>query len=918
MNKTLFFLAFFFACSFGSFAQEMKITGVVHDSTGTAPLPNTIAMAVRVKDSLLLGFTRSDENGKFTMPKFPVDTFQLIFDHPDYDDKSYFIFGHSENDEIHIPSVKMPTKTQQLEGVVIYANKNPIYYNGDTLVYVADSFNVHQNAVAEDLLKKLPGIEVDKDGKIKAQGEDVAKVLVDGDEFFGSDPTVATKNLGAEGIESVQIYEQEDENSDNDEKVKVLDLKMKDEFKKGYFGRISGASDFSLTPINGKVGTNPFYEGELLLNRFNGDMKVSVFGLITNTPKANFGWGDANKFGLDNENAGQFWEDRTQNSSGIPETLKTGFYYRNKLGKKKNTEIGLNYSYYNTRLNSYSASQTQLLTGDSTFITDDSTHSFSQTQTHRVFFDLESKLDKFTTIYFEPSFKYDLQNKNSSDITQYLKRDGTQTLNTTIGNENKSKGLRLDADFGIERKFKKKKRLLEFDYEFRYNNNDTRSKLLSRTLQMINPAFNDTIDQSKDNLNNDMMNRAELTYNEPLSKKWRIELRYRYTNQQGNQNLNTNSFDGTNYTIFEPIYSNKFKNNRNEHLGGVKFKFESKKHKIQLGANLRNIDIVNNNLISNSDIKQNITSVLPNFQYRFKPSRSTGLNVNYRTYSSAPSLSALQPVLNNSNPNSIRVGNPDLKPNYVHNMNVHFNSWNALSGSYTYAGLWASYTQDGFVNANAYDSLGRNISKTVNEDGNANLNLYAGGKYFVFKRIISLRPNLNVGYNRYTSFVNTKRNTTNNLHLGGELKLGFEWDSLNIEIVGGYTQNLPSSSISSFANAPYSTQRYGIEFEWQLPKGFRIETDATYTINSNRAAGFNAKPLIWNAEISKSFLKTENLVLSVIARDILNQNINNQRTVTGNSITDNRTQLISRYFLLKLTWRFNNNKTKETDDEGFF
>lgn len=875
-------------------------------------------MAIRVKDSVLLGFTRSDENGKFTMPPFPADTFQLVFDHPNYDDKDYYIFGNKDNLEINIPSVKMPAKTQKIEEVVIYANKNPIYYNGDTLVYVADSFKVHQNAVAEDLLKKLPGIEVDKDGKIKAGGEDVAKVLVDGDEFFGSDPTVATKNLGAEGIESVQVYEKEDENSDNDEKIKVLDLKMKDDFKKGYFGRISGASDFSLTPINGKIGTNPFYEGELLLNRFDGDMKISVFGLITNTPTANFGWGDASKFGLDNEGAGQFWEDRSQNTSGIPQTLKTGFYYRDKLGKKKKTEIGVNYSYYNTRLNAYSASQTQLLTGDSTFVTDDSTSTFTQSQTHRVFFDLESKLSKKTTLYFEPTFKYDLENKNSADITQYLRRDGTQTLNTTIDNESKSKGLRLDADFGIEHKFKKKKRLLEFDYRFKYNNNDTRSKLLSRTINNLSPLFNDTIDQSKDNLNNDMMNRATLTYNEPLSKKWRIQLRYRYTNDQGNQDLRTNSFDGMNYADFEPIYSNNFKNNRNEHMGGVIFKFESKKHEVRFGAYVRNIDIINNNLISGNDIKQNITNVLPEASYRFKPSRSTGLRINYRTFSSAPSLSSLQPVLDNSNPNNIRIGNPDLKPNYVHQMNIDFNSWSALKGSFKYAGLWGTYTQDGFVNSNFYDTLGRNVSQTVNADGNINLNAWGGGKFFVFKRIISLQPNLNANYNRYTSFINNERNITNNIGLGGNLELEFEWDSLNIALTGGYQQSLPSSSISSIANSPYSRQEYGLEIEWQLPKGFRIETDAKYTINSNRAAGFNATPFIWNAEISKSFLKTENLVLSIIARDILNQNINNQRTVTGNSITDNRTQLISRYFLLKLTWRFNNNKTKEEDEDGFF
>jgi hypothetical protein len=183
----------------------MKITGIVYDSTGTTPLKNALAMAVRVKDSLLLGFARSDEQGKFTLTHFAPDTFSLLIEHPKFDNKTYYIFGHQENWEIDIPKIIMSIRAKQLEDVVIYANKSPIYYKGDTLVYVADSFQVGENAVVEDLLKKLPGVKVDKDGKITSQGKSISQVLVDGDEFFGSDPTIATKNLAAKGVESVKV-----------------------------------------------------------------------------------------------------------------------------------------------------------------------------------------------------------------------------------------------------------------------------------------------------------------------------------------------------------------------------------------------------------------------------------------------------------------------------------------------------------------------------------------------------------------------------------------------------------------------------------------------------------------------------------------------------------------------------------------
>ena len=286
------FVLFFLLCNFSLNAQNMKVTGTVFDTTGTRTLPQAMVMAVRVRDSLLLSFTRTNSKGEFTLTNFKTDTFSLVISHPNFDDKTYYIFGNKDNFFIDIPVVKMPAKLQNIEEVVIYANKNPIYFKGDTLVYVADSFKVNENAVVEDLLKKLPGLKVDKEGKITSQGKEIGQVLVDGDEFFGSDPTIATKNLGAKGVESVQVYEKKNENAKEgeEETIQVLNLKLKDDAKKGYFGKVSGASDFGLE--NKK---KPFYEGELLLNKFDKAQKISVFALGANTPRSNFKFGDMAK-----------------------------------------------------------------------------------------------------------------------------------------------------------------------------------------------------------------------------------------------------------------------------------------------------------------------------------------------------------------------------------------------------------------------------------------------------------------------------------------------------------------------------------------------------------------------------------------------------------------------------------------------
>ena len=190
-------LYFIFFLIFSSHAQQMKVTGSVFDTSGTKPLENAGVMAVRMKDSVLIKYTRTNTKGEFILSGFPVDTFTLYVEHPSFDTKSYFIFGSKTNDEIDIPIVALNGKSKQLKEVIVYANKNPIYFKGDTLVYIADSFKVGENAVVEDLLKKLPGIKVDENGTITSQGLQISQVLVDGDEFFGSDPTIATRNLGA-------------------------------------------------------------------------------------------------------------------------------------------------------------------------------------------------------------------------------------------------------------------------------------------------------------------------------------------------------------------------------------------------------------------------------------------------------------------------------------------------------------------------------------------------------------------------------------------------------------------------------------------------------------------------------------------------------------------------------------------------
>lgn len=926
--KSLLLLASFLVTSL-AWSQEMNVKGTVYDTTGIKPVENAVAMAVRMRDSVLLGFTRSDKNGRFELRGFPVDTFALTIDHPNFDEKVYYILGHADNKEIVIPSITMPTEMQDIEEVVIYAYKDPIYYKGDTLVYVADSFATHEGAVVEDLLKKLPGLSVDKEGKITSQGQQISKVLVDGDEFFGSDPTIATKNLGADGIDQVQVYEKENEDGigGSDEKIKVLDLKLKEEAKKGYFGRISGASDFALTPIgsNNEIGTNPFYEGELLLNKFNGSQKISIFALGTNTPRSNFGWGDMKKFGLENEEVGgNRWNpDAGSNTSGVPQTLMAGIYYSDKIGKEKNTKIGFNYSYYNNYLDATSASRSQYFLTDTSYVTDDSTRNITESQSHRINFELETKIDSLTTFSIKPAIRFDQGKTTNTDISQFFNTNNAQTLGTFVESINDSKGYSINGYARLNRKFIKPKRELEVRYDLSFDDNQTDGSLNSRTDFYSTSTLTDSLTQAKINDNGNANHYGTFTYIEPIGKNFKLEMEYLYQYGFSDQNrvtLDRNSSSGL-FVDTNTVFSNIFDNTRQQHRLGLGLVYETSKHEVSGTIRVRNIGIENVNRITNNVINQSVTNFLPQFRYSFKPSMSRRVNVNYETSSTQPSINDLQPVPDNTNPNRIQEGNANLVPNYMHSINVGFNNWSALSGRYIYAGAYASLTNDAFSTETDYDQFGRTVSRTVNVDGNVSSFLYSGAGIPILDRKIEFRPELNGSFNRFTNFILGEQNVTNNFGITPGLNIDFRFfgDSVELGINSSYSFNNAVSSLNG-TTTPYSIENYGGYAKWVLPKGWIIGTDATLTRNVqlNDAEGFfNTKYFVLNAEISKKFLKTQNLIVSLIGNDILNQNINARREINGNIVTDYRTTIISRYFLLKATLRFNNRKAKEDDFRMF-
>lgn len=909
MQKITF--ALFFLLSFSALrAQNIKLKGNVADTAAKQGLSNVLLMAIKFTDSTLINFTRSNSEGLFKPIVIPVDTYIVILSHPSFSDKTYLVVPNKNDSVFNFKNVVLPPKSVTLNEVEVVAYRDKSYYKGDTLVFTADSFKTQANATVEDLLKKLPGVRVDAKGKITIQGKQVDQVLVDGDEFFGSDPTVATRNLNAASIENVQVYDKKNESAEEGsaETLKVVNLQMKEDAKKGYFGKVSGATDFQ-----------KFYENELMANRFKGNRKISVFGIFANTPKQSFGWNDADKYGLTGEVPWEFdeenntWNSRDQGGTGIPQTLRTGIYYNENIGKK--TKINTDYTFSRNVLESGTETNTQFFLEDTSYTTSTVLNSRQQNMSHNFNFAISQKLDSLTELRIVPKIKYTTLSKNSLQTDRFISEEGELTRQTQIQNDTKSETTDANVIFNINRSFMKKDRKLSFTYQPVYSNSDYSTQLKTRLTYYKNQLPDSSANQNRTQNSSKMEHNINLLYTEPITKKFKTQVNYGFTNNQNSNNRKTFDFGGEGYDRFNPALSNNFENKRVINRAGLKLIYDVKKYKVSIGSNYRNIQQENLNVTTNQKLYLTVNNILPNANFVYRFSQSSNLDLSYSTSSQQPDIMQMQPVVDNSDPNRISIGNPGLKPTFSNNLNLNYYFYKGISDVNLYLGSNAGKTDNQISYSTTYDSLGRAVTQPVNVNGNYNANMYIGGGHPLFKRFMKVYYNFNGNFNNSVSLVNGAKNISQNTSLGPNITLEKDHDQFNIRISGNYNYNLPKSDISVQSNQPYYS--YGLEgnLSIKFPQKITLNADGNYTNNGNRTPGYNINFIILNASLDKKFLKNENLIVSVIANDILNQNISNQRYINSNQIVDTKTNIIRRYFLLKVLFKFNSQKIKDDEDD---
>jgi len=900
--RNIIFLLFLSIPAFLS-AQKHSIKGLIKD-TDNNDLVGAVVVALNPKDSVMLNFSVTESDGSFVIPDLNKGNVKLQITYIGYGTLEKLVEVTENVKVLDLGTIVMNQEGKMLDAVTISAEFIPIKVTKDTLEFNADAFKTQPNALVEDLLKKLPGVEVDADGTIKVKGEEVKAVTVDGKEFFGKDPKMATRNLPANAIKKVQVFDKKSKNAeftgvDDGLEESTINLELKEDKKNGYFGNVMAG-----------VGTDSRYEGKTMLNRFGPKTQLSFIGSLNNLNNSGLNVSDyvsmsgGGQSGMRNMNFDSGVPiSFGQNNSGETNSITTGINLNHDFGKKNK----INFSYYLTQsgtdLRQNSLTNSFLPSGN--LLSNKFSTSNSDNLNHNFYTVTELKLDSTS----EMTITGNLGVRGNESIGG--QQDSTfsaenQLLNKNLQDrDNNSDALSYSISANYRKKLKKAGRTFTLNAGTGVSDSDTKNQILSSVFGrdlLLNPEA--SVFQDQEQISNNSNYNFGVNFTEPLSKTVFLVLNGSIRNNK--TDLIKDFFDlspeNTDLRSFNEELSRTFDNSFLYKTLGTTIRFNKEKYSFNVGANYQNSSLTGLPSIGEK-IDRSFQYVLPNFNLELDKIR---VRINYSTSVREPSMDQLQPIVDNSDPLNLYQGNPNLVPEFRHNMRLTYNFFDQFNFRSLFANVRFGYTKNRITTSSFFDPvlfirtqtpLNTESEKTMS----GNVSYSSPLNKIKAKYRVSLNSSLTSGINYINAIENNIDRWTNGINLSLENKSKNRFD-MSISSRFNYTQNIYKKNEN--LNTEFLNQTYEGYFAWFAGKGWTVDTRMEYNIYGQGSFDESTKVKLWQSSLSKGFMDNK-LTAKFRVFDILNQNQGVNRNASETFISESISNTIGRYYMLSFTYTLN-------------
>ena len=889
--------------AFGLSAQNVQISGTVTDSTG-APMPAVSLVLMTVEDSLMSSFGLSKDDGSFTLKAEKPGSYLVQYNYVGFTTAWQAIEVKENSSQLELEPMVLYPSSEVLPYVEISAERNPIRFSRDTVEYDAKAFQVNPEDVVEDLLEQMPGIEVESDGTVKAHGETVENVLVDGKEFFGKDTRIATKNLPAEAVDKVQVYDQKSDMAEftgveDGQDERTINLNLKEDYKDGYFGRADAG-----------YGTEGRYEGKFNVNRFTPTDRLSAIGSLNNTNQQVFSIEDYIQFmggigsfisgggGRVEIDLGSGVGPGGMGSEGIQSVLAGGLNWSKDFSDK--TDFSGSYLLNRFQNDVERSVYRENLGPEGLFVNTEDDNRLSRNFNHSLSSRLEHKIDSSQNIRvrFNGSFSDSYYNgigiTSAFDPSGNLQNDGSRDVLTEGFN------YQINANTTYRKRFRKKGRAFILNANGRWSDVDNGSDLMAINNFYDALTYSDSILQEQ--LYNNTGNSYGVTasYTEPIGKRQYLEFKGSRQNYDNENRSEFYDLSPGQRQLNEGL-SNHFLRGYVYDRGELNYLLNRKGFRLTAGVAYQESRMDNRVVDEDTPFKTRFSRLLPSLYTEYELGGSNRLTLDYNTRFVEPSPEQLQPNVDNSDPLNVYIGNPSLQPEYIHSANLGYFLYDQFTFTNLFVNINGSYTQDRITNATSFDSLLRRVTTPVNVD--RELALRGSVHFGTPIRPLQIKTRLRLGSSitQRILFVNDNRNDVRDFQTG----MNFSIENRKKEKIDArigmrldYTQT--DWSIDEALNREFTNYAYYTDLQYTPVPRWSVDTRFDYSVYSAETFGERTEIPLWTAGITHYFMKNRKARIRISVYDILGQNQGVSRNSNLNYVEQSRFNVLTRYYMVSV------------------